>query len=343
MPAAGQDRVPSISVVMPVRNAMPHLDAAITSILDQTHTDFELVIGDDASSDGSSERLEWWAERDPRIRLMGREIPSGPAGSSNWVAFAARAPLIARMDADDVSHRERLARQFAVLADNPDASMVASTWIGIDAEGRTVRYPDVAGLVRFDRFKRPFAHGSVMMRRAAFERVGGYREQCDFWEDTDLFIRMPGEGDVLIMREPLYRYRYTTGSNRLHADQLRFERQLALQFACRTADRSGGGYEAVLAKHKQAPTGGHRVSDARVFQGRATIEAWAGTRSSALTDWLRRGRVAHLWRDRAAIAFLIWAFVEPRSLRAVLRSRSNLANRKAKTTLGGADFVRWAP
>src|SRR5438445_13136781 len=90
-----------ISVVMPVYNALPHLDAAVRSILDQDFSDFEFVILDDASTDGSTERLGEWAAADGRIRLLESERNLGPVGSSNLIVEQARAPLIARMDADD--------------------------------------------------------------------------------------------------------------------------------------------------------------------------------------------------------------------------------------------------
>jgi glycosyltransferase involved in cell wall biosynthesis len=89
---------------MPVYNALPHLDQAIESILKQTLSEFEFVILDDASTDGSRERLEHWAELDSRIRLLEGDENLGPVGSSNFVARAARAPFVARMDADDISY-----------------------------------------------------------------------------------------------------------------------------------------------------------------------------------------------------------------------------------------------
>src|SRR4051794_33901748 len=95
---------PRVSVVMPVRNAMPYLDASIASVLAQTYTDFELVIRDDGSTDGSLAALHAWAARDERIRLCAGTHRLGPVGNSNWVVERSRAPLVARMDADDISH-----------------------------------------------------------------------------------------------------------------------------------------------------------------------------------------------------------------------------------------------
>src|SRR3954447_21307048 len=84
---------PQLSVVMPVHNALPYLDAAIESILGQTHSDFEFVILNDGSTDGSPERLRHWASRDARIRLIDGKGPLGPALSSQRVATAAKAPI----------------------------------------------------------------------------------------------------------------------------------------------------------------------------------------------------------------------------------------------------------
>ena len=106
---------PQISVVMPVHNARPYLDDAVQSIVGQTFRDFEFVILDDASTDGSTERLREWAVRDARIRLIEVRQNLGPALSSERVARAARAPIVARMDADDISYPERLAEQFEIL------------------------------------------------------------------------------------------------------------------------------------------------------------------------------------------------------------------------------------
>src|SRR3954469_16623216 len=104
---------PRVSVVMPVHNALPYLDGAMECILGQTFTDFEFVILDDASTDGSTARLREWAKRDERIRLYGAREKLGPAVTSNFVVRKARAGIIARMDADDISHTDRLMRQWA--------------------------------------------------------------------------------------------------------------------------------------------------------------------------------------------------------------------------------------
>src|SRR5213083_1372349 len=98
-----QNANPQISVVMPVHNALPFLSWSIESILEQTFSDFEFIILDDGSTDGSLELLQEWAQRDARIQVHQNDKRLGLSGSSNAVVGKARAPIVARMDADDVA------------------------------------------------------------------------------------------------------------------------------------------------------------------------------------------------------------------------------------------------
>lgn len=334
---AQEERAPPISVVMPVRNAMPFLDQAIESTLTQSFEDFELVILDDASEDGSSKRLEHWARQDARIRLSRRDRPSGPAGSSNWVWRQARADLIARMDADDVAAPTRLERQFQVMKADPDAVLVGSTWVGIDAANRTVRPADVAALFDKRPLRFPFVHGSTMIRRAGLERVGGYRESCDYWEDADLFHRLAESGKVIVLTEPQYSYRFSSASNRLHSNVIRLEEQLTLQVQCHEMLRADGNYDALLADSERK----RQPPPLRVFQQRAALANWAGRRSPALYEWFARGSA----RGRFAIlpfVFLSWGVLSPRSLRWALGKLVSLRNLAARRRLNGLASVEWS-
>ena len=104
-----------VSVVMPVRDAGPYLEDCLRSILGQTYRDFEFIIRDDGSVDGSTGILRRWAARDQRIRLFVGKRSLGPAESSNWVMRKTQTTYVARMDADDIAHPDRLRRQLAVL------------------------------------------------------------------------------------------------------------------------------------------------------------------------------------------------------------------------------------
>lgn len=172
------------------------------SILDQSWSDFEFVIFDDGSTDGSTERLREWARRDSRIRLVESEKNLGPAASSNQVVRLAKAPLIARMDADDISHPDRLKRQVELLEERPDVGLVGTMYETIDAEGRQLRGPNYWRLFHKSWFV-PFPHGSIMYRREIFDRLGGYREECVFWEDQDFFLRASAITKVVTLAAPL--------------------------------------------------------------------------------------------------------------------------------------------
>jgi len=198
---------PLISVVMPVYNALPFLDESISSILEQTLTEFEFVILDDASTDGSTEVLREWSRKDSRIRLFESETRLGLSGSSNAVVSKARAAIVARMDADDISHPDRLKRQWEIIDSRPNVAAVGTLCVGIDELGREVRPRDRSRLLRRSAYI-PFPHGSVMFRRNVFDQVGRYAREIDRGEDQDLFARMSTQGAVVTLPDTLYRYRY---------------------------------------------------------------------------------------------------------------------------------------
>jgi glycosyltransferase involved in cell wall biosynthesis len=233
---------PRVSVAMPVRNAGRYLDTSIGSILAQTYRDFEFVIVDDASEDDSWERIQEWGSRDERIRALHSAERLGPAASSNLVARATAGELIARMDADDWSHPRRLEKTVAVLDGEADAVLVGSLCEGMDANGRLTRPLDRSLL----RSTPPCPHGSVVYRRWAFERLGGYRECCAYWEDFDLYVRLAREGRLLVLPEALYRLRFHAGSGRQSQGVAAFNRALLTMRYCREIARHGGEFDAGL-------------------------------------------------------------------------------------------------
>lgn len=194
---------------MPVHNARPFLDASISSILDQTFPDFEFVILNDASTDGSDRALRDWEKRDARIRVIESKRKLGLAGSSNLVVSTSRAEIVARMDADDVSHPDRLSRQLQIMKNDSDVVVVGTLCDGIDGAGRRTRPRDRWRIMRRSRYI-PFPHGSAMFRRNAFDRVGGYHEELVYGEDQNFFFRMTHLGRVVTLPDVLYHFRYHT-------------------------------------------------------------------------------------------------------------------------------------
>ena len=188
--------MPLVSVVLPACNAAATIARAVASIQSQTLRDWELVALDDGSKDATRFILIEMAQLDPRIRVL--RTKSGIAGALNAGIAAATGEYIARMDADDESAPERLEKQAAFLAARPDVGVVGCrVEFGGDrarSEGYALHVDWVNSLltpeeIAANRFvESPFAHPSVMFRRALVEEHGGYRKG-DFPEDYELWLR----------------------------------------------------------------------------------------------------------------------------------------------------------
>lgn len=188
--------MPLVSVVMPARDAGATVARAVASIQGQTFRDWELVALDDGSKDATRFILIEMAQADPRIRVL--RTKSGLAGALNAGVAAAAGDFIARMDADDDSLPERLARQVALLQARPDLGVVGCQveFAGdrAAAEGYALHVdwtnrllaPEEIELNRF--IESPFPHPSVMFRRHLVHDHGGYRDG-QFPEDYELWLR----------------------------------------------------------------------------------------------------------------------------------------------------------
>jgi hypothetical protein len=294
---------------MPVRDAGPYLEDCLRSILDQTYQDFEFVIRDDGSVDGSTEILRQWAARDPRIRLFVGERSLGPAESSNWVMRQTEATYVARMDADDIAHPDRLRRQLAVFDSCPDACLVGTLCEGIDARGRRVRPRDRWRLTRPGPFA-PFPHGSIMVRRDAFERAGGYRRECDFWEDADLYFRLAEQGRLLVLPDSLYLHRASGLSTRLVSPPSEVERAVD-NFYQTMGGRGEGLAVAADGKARLSPW---------VFVSLGSLRLWTGESPAMLGQIWRRGALKWDFESLSILVWALWGSISPRSLRRVLSS-----------------------
>ena len=280
---------PKISVVMPVRNALPFLDQSIESILNQTYEDFEFVILDDCSTDGSAEVIREWAKRDPRIKFYEGEQCLGLASSSNEAVSKSKAPIVARMDADDISHPDRLRRQVRVLEQDMTIAVIGSLSVGIDAAGRQVRPRDRWRLVRRSVYV-PFPHGSAMFRRTAFNAIGGYRECQSTGEDHDLFLRMEQWGSVVTLPDALYSYRYHT----------------------QNATINDGSF---LIRQQQSQNGDQLAA----FYMLGAMQLWAGHRPMILRDLISTSELKLNQQSIVTLLSACWGSAHPGSLRATLR------------------------
>ncbi len=198
---------PAVSVVMSVHDGERFLHEAVGSILAQTLTELELVVVDDGSSDRSRQILG--ESTDPRMRVIEQEH-AGLAAALNRGVGAARADLVARMDADDIALPRRLEEQWRFMQSHPQTALLGTGARVIDHAGEEVGLwrplTDHASIRRRLIRLNQFAHPTVMFRRAAFVAAGGYREDMPFAQDYDLWLRMVARfeaanlGEVLLVR-----------------------------------------------------------------------------------------------------------------------------------------------
>lgn len=205
---------PEVSVILPVRDGERWLREAVASVLTQTLAELELLVIDDGSADATPGILEQLRADDPRLIVL-RQQREGLVAALNRGLGEARAPLIARLDADDVALPERLARQRDYLQTHPEVVLLGG-WAEIIDEhgaprGRQMR-PSPERLRDTLAKKSPFIHPTVMFRAETARQVGGYRAAFEAGEDYDFWLRLADIGEIAILPELLIRYREHGGS-----------------------------------------------------------------------------------------------------------------------------------
>jgi glycosyltransferase involved in cell wall biosynthesis len=208
---------PLVSVVMPVYNGEKYLKTALDSILAQTFVDFELIIVNDGSNDGTPEILKNYS--DPRVTIINNAFNIGIPKSLNKALKIIRGEYFCRQDADDFSLPERLERQVAFLKKHDSMGAVGSSYSLIDLDSRdikTITLSENPYTVHF------MCMPSILIRKACLEKVGLFREVFDIAEDYDFYLRLSEYFKIGIIVEPLYKYRIynssTTGSRKLITD-----------------------------------------------------------------------------------------------------------------------------
>lgn len=182
-----------VSIVMSVFNNAKTLRAAIESILTQTLTDWELIVINDGSTDRTAEILEEYAALDSRIKVYENSTNQGLASSLNRGWKAAKSDMIARMDADDLSHPQRLARQVAFLDTHREIDVVGTSALirtgSGDILGCSRRPTEPAILEERILWENPFFHPSVLMRKQFLRLANGYDEKFIRSQDYEMWSR----------------------------------------------------------------------------------------------------------------------------------------------------------
>ncbi len=197
--------VPRLSVLMPCRDVGEHLPEAIASLSSQTFGDFEVIAVNDGSVDDTAVQLKRWASRDARVRVIDSDkrglIEALRSGSQ-----VCRGELLARADADDIVHPRRFEEQVELLDGRPDIAAVGThvrffPWERVGLGTRRYQrwlngLSEPESLARDAYVECPIAHPTLMLRRSAFDRVGGYH--ANGWpEDYDLVLRLHNAGHRL--------------------------------------------------------------------------------------------------------------------------------------------------
>jgi glycosyltransferase involved in cell wall biosynthesis len=229
-------RAPAVSVLMAVRDGAAWVAAAVGSILGQTDADHELIVVDDGSTDATADVLA--GTGDPRLRVV-RQEAAGLTTGLNRALGLARADLVARLDADDVALPERLARQRAFLAANPDVGVLGTAAREIDAAGvpvGEVRPPvDDAAIRRALIRRNPFVHSSVMARRALLASAGGYDEGVAVAQDYDLWMRLSTRTRLANLTEVLVVRRLVAGRVSLDREEERLRTEARVRWRAVTS------------------------------------------------------------------------------------------------------------
>lgn len=205
------------SVLLPIYNAKKYLEEAIESVLSQSFDDFELLLLNDGSSDGSELIIDYFVKKDCRCRKLSWSN-RGLIETLNEGLRQARGDIIFRMDADDICLPERFEKQWSFLQQYPDCVALGSKVLLIDESGLPItEFPVLESHeeIDFENLKglgSVITHPTVSMRKEAVLKVGGYRKNYKHAEDLDLFLRLAEVGRLANLPDILLEYRQHVSS-----------------------------------------------------------------------------------------------------------------------------------
>lgn len=249
----------SVAVVMSVYNGEETLCNAIESILNQDTPFAEFLVIDDGSTDSSVEIVKKYGSKEGRLQYVHNGINRGLSWSLNSGIFRTSAPLIMRMDQDDISTSNRLGRLQRMFEDHSKLVLVSSFVDPIFESSATEAVRE--GVHRFElkrrnltlrngsihnylEYENAFHHGEVMFRRSAWKAAGGYRIEFPMAEDYDLWLRMRDFGELAIVDDVLYLRRFSSSNNStLYERVMDFSAGLARECAyIRSQGKQDGSY-----------------------------------------------------------------------------------------------------
>ncbi|TAK21255.1 MAG: glycosyltransferase [Chloroflexota bacterium] len=278
---------PLISVLMPARNASAYIAESLTSLVKQTFEDFEVIVVDDESSDGTGQIASDIGDR--RIRVTRNDQRRGISGALNRAIEEAQGRLFARLDADDIALPERFAAQVEFLDRSPEIGVVGTAFRKVDRAGRPldrshlVNDPTILAWELY--FSNQLAHPSVMMRADLVRAVGGYRDEFAIAQDYDLWTRIARRAGIANLPTIMLHLRQHEGQATVQhlsrmqneADQIR--RDYLLSLTMRPID------DDVAAAWC-------RVARGEVVSGAGRLDAVARLTARAAATYIRQARVS---------------------------------------------------
>jgi glycosyltransferase involved in cell wall biosynthesis len=251
---------PLVSVVIPVYNAGRYLRSALGSIVDQTFSDWEMICIDDGSSDTSPAILDDFASRFPRIQVV-HQANAGIVAALNRGCELAKGAYICRMDADDIAMKDRVALQVAYMQEHPDCVALGGAILSMDSDSMPLgiqRLPSQHDSIVSNLLNRHTGvfHPTSMIRRDAFNEIGGYRPEYQWIEDHDLWLRLSRIGVLSNLDQVVLCYRQHASSvcwKRSDTQRELMNRLLATAFAERGLAEPSERLQSHSARTKANP------------------------------------------------------------------------------------------
>lgn len=302
---------PGITVLMTVFNGGRHLAPAIESILAQSHRDFEFLIVDDASTDGSVECLRSFAALDSRIRLLLNDCNKGQTACLNQGLREAKGMWIARQDADDLSRPERLAAQWAAVRSCPDLVLIGVNGFIIDEHGAfrgLIHAPLHDSGIRWSMpFRNPFIHTGVMFRAGE----GLYEEAFKICQDWELWSRLAERGRLANLSQRLVAYRHSEKSlSHASAERTAFESGEIVSRIWRGRYGEELSEGALLEKFRNGLDSKNRVDFWNLYRSLQLRWNHGDTCQAAAVHHMQAAGAIGTKNIRACLNELFWAFRE---------------------------------
>lgn len=200
-----------VSIILPTYNRAYCIQRAVDSVRCQTWPEWELIVVDDGSSDGTEEIIAGYAAPDDRIHYHRQPNNRGVSAARNEGIRQARYEYIAFQDSDDVWHADKLEKQMRVFTENPGIGLVYCAMQGTGQDGSVIRIPDAA---MDERLLRGNLYGlllqgnvidapTAVIRKSCVEKCGGFDETLSCLEDWELFLRIAGKYEIGYVDESL--------------------------------------------------------------------------------------------------------------------------------------------